>query len=148
MEYIEIGKTEARLVAGGYADTQGDNAKGYFIRPTIFADVAPDARIAQEEIFGPVLSCIRFDTTEEAVAIANSTEYGLAAGLYTANVSRAHKVAEQLDAGMLFINRYGCYGLAAPFGGFKQSGWGKEMAIHSLSSYTKTKGVWVYYGDA
>ncbi|MGB0941575.1 MAG: aldehyde dehydrogenase family protein [Marinomonas sp.] len=148
MEYIEIGKTEAKLVAGGYADTQGDNAKGYFIRPTIFADVAPDARIAQEEIFGPVLSCIRFNTTEEAVAIANSTEYGLAAGLYTANVSRAHKVAEQLDAGMLFINRYGCYGLAAPFGGFKQSGWGKEMAIHSLSSYTKTKGVWVYYGDA
>jgi len=148
MEYIEIGKSEARLVAGGYADTEGENAKGYFIRPTIFADVAPDARIAQEEIFGPVLSCIRFDTTEEAVAIANSTEYGLAAGLYTADISRAHKVAEQLDAGMLFINRYGCYGLAAPFGGFKQSGWGKEMAIHSLSSYTKTKGVWVYYGDA
>lgn len=148
MEYIEIGKSEARLVAGGYADTEGENAKGYFIRPTIFADVPPDARIAQEEIFGPVLSCIRFDTTEEAIAIANGTDYGLAAGLYTADVSRAHKVAEQLDAGMLFINRYGCYGLAAPFGGFKQSGWGKEMAIHSLSSYTKTKGVWVYYGDA
>ncbi|ETX09688.1 betaine-aldehyde dehydrogenase [Marinomonas ushuaiensis DSM 15871] len=148
MEYIKIGKSEARLVTGGYADTEGENAKGYFIRPTIFADVAPDARIAQEEIFGPVLSCIRFDTTEEAISIANGTEYGLAAGLYTANVSRAHKVAEQLDSGMLFINRYGCYGLAAPFGGFKQSGWGKEMAIHSLSSYTKTKGVWVYYGDA
>ncbi len=148
MEYIEIGKTEAKLVAGGYADTEGDNANGYFIRPTIFSDVAPDARIAQEEIFGPVLSCIRFQTTEEAVAIANSTEFGLAAGLYTADVSRAHRVAEQLDAGMLFINRYGCYGLAAPFGGFRQSGWGKEMAIHSLASYTKTKGVWVYYGDA
>ena len=147
MEYIEIGKTEAKLVAGGYADTEGDNANGYFIRPTIFSDVAPDARIAQEEIFGPVLSCIRFNTTEEAVEIANGTEYGLAAGLYTADVSRAHKVAEQLDAGMLFINRYGCYGLAAPFGGFKQSGWGKEMAIHSLASYTKTKGVWVHYGD-
>ncbi len=147
MDYIEIGKTEAKLVAGGYADTEGDNAKGYYIRPTIFSDVPADARIAQEEIFGPVLSCIRFHSTEEAVQIANSTEYGLAAGLYTADVSRAHKVAEQLDAGMLFINRYGCYGLAAPFGGFKQSGWGKEMAIHSLASYTKTKGVWVYYGD-
>ncbi|WP_417228592.1 aldehyde dehydrogenase family protein [Amphritea sp.] len=147
MEYIEIGKTEAKLVAGGYADIEGDNAKGYYIRPTIFSDVPADARIAQEEIFGPVLSCIRFHSTEEAVQIANSTEYGLAAGLYTADVSRAHKVAEQLDAGMLFINRYGCYGLAAPFGGFKQSGWGKEMAIHSLASYTKTKGVWVYYGD-
>lgn len=147
MEYIEIGKSEATLVAGGYADTEGDNAKGYFIRPTIFSDVSPTARIAQEEIFGPVLSCIRFHTDEEAVSIANNTEYGLAAGLYTADVSRAHRVAEQLDAGMLFINRYGCYGLAAPFGGFKQSGWGKEMAIHSLASYTRTKGVWVHYGD-
>lgn len=147
MDYIEIGKTEAKLVAGGYADTEGDNANGYFIRPTIFSEVPPNARIAQEEIFGPVLSCIRFSTTQEAVEIANSTEFGLAAGLYTADVSRAHRVAEQLDAGMLFINRYGCYGLAAPFGGFKQSGWGKEMAIHSLASYTKTKGVWVYYGD-
>ncbi len=147
LEYIEIGKTEAELVAGGYADTEGDNANGYFIRPTIFSEVSPDARIAQEEIFGPVLSCIRFHTTEEAVAIANNTQYGLAAGLYTADVSRAHRVAEQLDAGMLFINRYGCYGLSAPFGGFKNSGWGKEMAIHSLSSYTKTKGVWVYFGE-
>lgn len=147
MEYIEIGKSEATLVAGGYADTEGDNANGYFIRPTIFSEVSPTARIAQEEIFGPVLSCIRFHTDEEAINIANNTEYGLAAGLYTADVSRAHRVAEQLDAGMLFINRYGCYGLAAPFGGFKQSGWGKEMAIHSLSSYTKTKGVWLHYGE-
>lgn len=146
LDYIEIGKAEAKLVAGGYADTEGDNANGYFIRPTIFSDVPPNARIAQEEIFGPVLSCIRFNTEEEAIAIANNTEYGLAAGLYTADVSRAHRVAEKLDAGMLFINRYGCYGLAAPFGGFKQSGWGKEMAIHSLASYTKTKGVWVHYG--
>ncbi|MCH2548293.1 MAG: aldehyde dehydrogenase family protein, partial [Alphaproteobacteria bacterium] len=101
----------------------------------------------QEDIFGPVLSCFRFHTTAEAIQIANNSTYGLAAGLYTADVTRAHKVAEQLDAGMLFINRYGCYGLAAPFGGFKQSGWGKEMAIHSLASYTKTKAVWVYYGD-
>lgn len=148
LDYIEIGKTEAELVAGGYPDTEGDNAKGYFIRPTIFSEVPPSARIAQEEIFGPVLCCTRFKTTEEAVEIANSSEYGLAAGLYTADISRAHRVAEQLDAGMLFINQYGCYGLAAPFGGFKQSGWGKEMAIHSLASYTKTKGVWVYYGDS
>ena len=147
MDYIEIGKTEAELVAGGIADTEGSNAEGYFIRPTIFSEVSPDARIAQEEIFGPVLCCFRFKTTEQAVQIANNTEYGLAAGLYTADVSRAHKVAEQLDAGMLFVNRYGCYGLAAPFGGFKQSGWGKEMAIHSLASYTKTKGVWVYYDE-
>lgn len=148
MDYIEIGKTEAELVAGGYADTEGDNANGYFIRPTIFSNVDQNARIAQEEIFGPVLCCTRFHTTEEAVAMANGTAFGLAAGIYTANVGRAHRVAEQIDAGMLFINRYGCYGLSSPFGGFKQSGWGKEMAIHSLSSYTKTKCVWVYFGDA
>lgn len=148
MEYIEIGKTEAKLVAGGCVDTEGDNANGYYIRPTIFSEVDQNARIAQEEIFGPVLCCTRFSTTEEAVQMANATAFGLAAGLYTADVSRAHRVAEQIDAGMLFINRYGCYGLAAPFGGFRQSGWGKEMAIHSLASYTKTKGVWVYYGDA
>lgn len=147
LEYIEIGKKEAKLVAGGYADTEGDNANGYFIRPTIFSEVSQDSRIAQEEIFGPVLCCTRFHTTEEAVEMANATAYGLAAGLYTSDVSRAHRVAEQIDAGMLFINRYGCYGLAAPFGGFRQSGWGKEMAIHSLSSYTKTKGVWVYFGN-
>jgi len=147
LEYIEIGKTEAKLVAGGHADTSGDNANGYFIRPTIFSDVPQNARIAQEEIFGPVLSCSRFSTTQEAIDMANSTAYGLAAGIYTSDVSRAHSVASKIDAGMLFVNRYGCYGLSSPFGGFKQSGWGKEMAIHSLSSYTKTKCVWVYYGE-
>jgi len=147
MSYIEIGKAEAKLVAGGHADIEGDNAKGYFIRPTIFSEVSQNARIAQEEIFGPVLCCTRFHSTEEAVQMANSTAFGLAAGIYTSDVSRAHRVAEQIDAGMLFVNRYGCYGLSSPFGGFKQSGWGKEMAIHSLSSYTKTKCVWVYYGE-
>ncbi|NRA54531.1 MAG: aldehyde dehydrogenase family protein [Gammaproteobacteria bacterium] len=147
MQYIEIGKTEAELVAGGMADTEGDNASGYFIRPTIFSNVDQRARIAQEEIFGPILCCTRFKTTAEAVAMANDTAFGLAAGIYTSNISRAHRVAEQIDAGMLFINRYGCYGLSSPFGGFKQSGWGKEMAIHSLSSYTKTKCIWIYFGD-
>jgi len=147
MDYIEVGKKEAALVAGGYQDVEGDNANGYYIRPTIFANVDPQSRIAQEEIFGPVLCCIRFVTDEEAVSIANSTVYGLAAGVYTSNIKRAHKMAEKIDAGMLFINRYGCYGLSSPFGGFKQSGWGKEMAIHSLSSYTKTKCIWVYNGD-
>ena len=147
LDYIEIGKTEAELVAGGSADTQGDNAKGLFIRPTIFSNVPNSARIAQEEIFGPVLACTPFSTAEEAVALANATTYGLAAGVYTGNVSLAHRMAERLDAGMVFVNRYGCYGLSAPFGGFKESGWGKEMAVHSLSSYTRTKGVWVHFGD-
>ena len=105
MQYIEIGKTEAELVAGGMADTEGDNASGYFIRPTIFSNVDQRARIAQEEIFGPILCCTRFKTTAEAVAMANDTAFGLAAGIYTSNISRAHRVSEQIDAGMLFINR-------------------------------------------
>ncbi|WP_239912519.1 aldehyde dehydrogenase family protein [Vibrio harveyi] len=148
MSYIEIGKTEAKLVAGGTRDTSNGNDNGYFVRPTIFSEVPEDARIAREEIFGPVLSCIKFRTEEDAVRIANNTEYGLAAGIYTSNVTRAHRMVEQIDAGMVFVNKYGCYGLASPFGGFKQSGWGKEMAIHSLSSYTKTKSIWVYYGES
>ncbi len=145
LRYIEIGKTEAELVAGGRADTDGENSKGFFIRPTIFSHVGAHCRIAREEIFGPVLCCTGFTTPEEAVTLANSTDYGLAAGIYTANISLAHKMAEQIDAGMVFINRYGCYGLSSPFGGFKQSGWGKEMAFHSLASYTKEKSVWVTF---
>lgn len=147
MSYIEIGKGEAELVAGGSADTGGNKTNGLFIRPTIFSDVPPGARIAREEIFGPVLSCIRFSDEDEAVAIANNTEYGLAAGIYTADINRAHRLAERIEAGMIFINRYGCYGLSSPFGGYKQSGWGKEMAIHSLSSYTREKSVWVAFGE-
>ncbi|HXW52724.1 MAG TPA: aldehyde dehydrogenase family protein, partial [Myxococcota bacterium] len=83
---------------------------------------------------------------EEAIRLANLTKYGLAAGVYTDNVARAHRVAHNLDAGMVFINRYGCYEFSSPFGGFKQSGWGKEMAIHSLATYTKTKSIWLSIG--
>ncbi|TVX97411.1 aldehyde dehydrogenase family protein [Cohnella terricola] len=144
LRYIESGKEQgARVVAGGYRDTEGSNAEGYFVRPTIFADVTNDMKIAQEEIFGPVLCVIPFDTEEEAVRIANDTIYGLAAGLWTNDVARAHRVAKKLDAGQVFVNRYGCYDIASPFGGFKQSGWGKEYAIHSLASYTKMKAIWI-----
>lgn len=146
LSYIEIGKAEAELVAGGNADISGTNEKGFFIRPTIFSHVQPSCRIFQEEIFGPVLTCTLFQSDDEAIALANNTIYGLAAGVYTGNISRAHRLAEEINAGMLFINRYGCYGLSSPFGGFKQSGWGKEMAIHSLASYTKEKSVWVSFG--
>ncbi|WP_374055842.1 aldehyde dehydrogenase [Rossellomorea sp. FM04394] len=144
--YIESGiKEGARLVAGGERDTTGQNELGYFVRPTIFADVDNKMTIAQEEIFGPVLCIIPFETEEEVVKLANDTPYGLAAGLWTNDISRAHRVANKLDAGMVFINKYGCYDFASPFGGWKQSGWGKEYAIHSLQSYTKTKAIWVAY---
>jgi aldehyde dehydrogenase (NAD+) len=144
LRYIEIGKKEgAKLVAGGTRDSIGSNANGYFVRPTIFADVESQMKISQDEIFGPVLVISRFDTDEEAIRLANDSIYGLAAGLWTQDISRAHRVASKLQAGMVFINRYGCYDFASPFGGYKQSGWGKEMAIYSLKSYTKTKSVWV-----
>lgn len=144
LDYIESGKQEgARIVAGGERDMEGTNAKGCFVKPTVFADVHNKMRIAQEEIFGPVLSVIPFDTEEEVIRMANDTIYGLAAGLWTNDVARAHRVAKQLDAGMVFVNRYGCYDLASPFGGWKQSGWGKEYAIHSLQSYTRVKSIWI-----
>jgi len=146
LNYIDSGKNQgARLVAGGERDVTGDNANGYFVRPTIFADVDNKMTIAQEEIFGPVLCIIPFDTEEEAVEIANDTIYGLGAGLWTNDVSRAHRVANQLEAGMIFVNRYGCYDFASPFSGVKQSGWGKEYAVHSLQSFTKSKAIWFAY---
>ena len=100
-------------------------------------------RISQEEIFGPVLSIQKFSDEESVIKMANNSLYGLAAGLWTKDVSRAHRVANSLDAGMVFINRYGCYDFSSPFGGFKQSGWGKDMAKHSLEEYTKTKSIWL-----
>lgn len=146
MKYIEIGKAEKlRLIAGGHRDENGSNAKGLFVRPTIFADVDNKSRVAQEEIFGPVLTVTPFTSDDEVVAMANDTIYGLAAGLWTSDISRANRVAGELDAGMVFVNKYGCYDFASPFGGFKQSGWGKEMSQHSLNAFTKLKSVWVKY---
>lgn len=146
LNYIESGIEQgARVVAGGQRDTSGDNHKGYFIEPTIFADVDNKMKIAQEEIFGPVLCVIPFETEEEVIAMANDTIYGLGAGLWTGDSSRAHRVANQLDAGMVFVNRYGCYDFASPFGGVKQSGWGKEYAIHSLQAFTKKRAIWFAY---
>jgi aldehyde dehydrogenase (NAD+) len=142
--YIEKGKKDRlKLVAGGHRDVSGDNEQGFFVRPTIFADVDNRLPIAQEEIFGPVLVVTPFSDEDEVVKMANETTYGLAAGVWTANLSRAHRMADKLDAGMIFINKYGCYDFASPFGGFKQSGWGKEMAVHSLDSYTRLKSVWL-----
>lgn len=143
LDYIKVGTAEgAKCVAGGVRDTAGDNAQGYFVRPTIFTGVTKEMKIFQEEIFGPVLAVSIFDTEDEAIQLANATRYGLAAGLYTSDADRAMRVSRRLDAGMVFVNRYGCYDFSSPFGGFKQSGWGKEMAIHSLESYTRRKSIW------
>jgi len=141
--YIDAGKREgATLVAGG-ARTDIGTGKGYFVQPTVFADVRPEMTIAREEIFGPVLASIEFADIDEAIARANDTPYGLAAGVWTRDIKKAHYIARKLQAGTVWINTYNVYDTAAPFGGYKQSGFGREMSAHALEHYTQIKSVWV-----
>ena len=143
-DYIKKGIAEgARLVAGGSV-VKGD---GYFIEPTVFADVTDDMAIAREEIFGPVLSVLEFDTEEEALARANDTEYGLAAGVFTADLTRAHRMVAGFEAGTCYINTYNLAPVEAPFGGSKQSGVGRENSKAAIEHYTQIKGVYVAMGD-
>jgi acyl-CoA reductase-like NAD-dependent aldehyde dehydrogenase len=140
LSYVEKGKAGgARLVMGG-ARAPG---KGYFVRPTIFDDVRNDMTIARDEIFGPVLSVLRFREVEEVVRLANDTPYGLAAAVWTRDIKKAHKAARLLKAGTVWINTYGQYDSAMPFGGYKMSGFGRELGHHGLMEYTQTKSVWV-----
>lgn len=128
-------------LCGGMPEKKGEIAKGLYVLPTIYGDVDPNCKLAQEEIFGPLLCLFPFKTDEQAIEIANNSEYGLAAGFYTANLSRAHTVARELQAGQIFINKYGQYDFSAPFGGLKQSGLGREMGIHSMEAFTQVKSV-------
>jgi acyl-CoA reductase-like NAD-dependent aldehyde dehydrogenase len=141
--YIETGKREgARLIAGGARADIG-TGKGHFLQPTVFADVTSDMTIAREEIFGPVLAVMEFEDVDEAVARANESSYGLAAAVWTRDVSKAHDVARRLQAGTVWVNTYNMYDAAAPFGGYKQSGFGRELGAHALEHYTQVKTVWV-----
>jgi aldehyde dehydrogenase (NAD+) len=143
LRYIESGKKEgATLVAGGERADIG-TGKGYFVQPTVFADVTPEMTISREEIFGPVLASIEYADLDEAIAKANDTQYGLAAGIWTRDIKKAHYVARKLQAGTVWINTYNVYDTAAPFGGYKQSGFGREMSAHALEHYTQVKSVWV-----
>ncbi len=140
--YIDIGRSEgAEVVAGG--ERREDLGDGYFVQPTVFAGVRNDMRIAQEEIFGPVAAVIEVGDVDEAIAVANDTIYGLAAAVWTNDVSKAHRVARGIKAGTVWVNTTGLFDPAVSFGGYKQSGFGRELGKHSLEAYTETKSVWV-----
>jgi acyl-CoA reductase-like NAD-dependent aldehyde dehydrogenase len=142
VNYIEKGKSEgAELLTGGtYSE------RGYFVEPTVFADVSDDMTIAKEEIFGPVVCAMPFEDLDEVIARANNSEYGLAAGLWTENVKNAHYVASKLKAGTVWVNCYNVFDAASPFGGYKASGIGREMGSYALNNYTEVKSVWINLG--
>lgn len=143
MRYVEEGRNAgARLVTGGERADIG-TGKGYFYRPTVFTDVEPSMSIAREEIFGPVLATIRFQDIEDAVYKANETVYGLAAAVWTRDISKAHRVVRSIKAGTVWVNTYNLYDPALPFGGFKESGFGRDQGRDALEKYTQTKSVWV-----
>ncbi len=142
LDYIARGQAEgARLALGGnrIAPVEG----GCYVEPTVFDGVRPEHTIAREEIFGPVLAVIPFDDEAEAVRIANDTVYGLAAGVWTANLARAHRVARALRAGSVWVNYWDGGDMTAPFGGYKQSGNGRDKSLHAFDKYTEIKATWI-----
>ncbi|MDM5284852.1 aldehyde dehydrogenase family protein [Peribacillus frigoritolerans] len=139
LEYCEIGRQDAKLITGGNRLTGGDYDKGYYIEPTIFDQVPIESRIAQEEIFGPVLAIQVFRDEEEAISLANGTIFGLAAGVWTKDVNRAMRIAKKVEAGTVWINTYNKNYPQAEFGGYKESGIGRTRGIEGLMEYTETK---------
>ncbi|QKV97639.1 aldehyde dehydrogenase family protein [Streptomyces sp. NA02950] len=144
-EYVEAGLRQgARLTAGGgRPDLDAVYADGYFLRPTVFADADHGMRIVREEIFGPVLAAMRWSDVDDLVAKANDSPFGLSAGIWTSDLGHAHRIADELQAGTVWINCFNLTDPASPFGGFKQSGWGREMGRKVLDLYTEVKSVWV-----
>ncbi|MCW0002345.1 aldehyde dehydrogenase [Pararhizobium sp. YC-54] len=143
MRFVDAAKKTARLAAGGEQVTV--NGRGSFVTPTIFDDVRHDDLIAREEIFGPVLAVIPFDDEEEAIRIANDSPYGLAASLWTNDLSRAHRVSDRLKAGTVSVNTVDALSPMTPFGGIKQSGFGRDLSLHSFDKYTALKTTWIKY---
>ncbi|HEX7997873.1 MAG TPA: aldehyde dehydrogenase family protein [Pyrinomonadaceae bacterium] len=143
--YVDIAREEGATVFSGGEPPQleGSFQKGYFFQPTIFSEVKNQMRVAQEEIFGPVTSVITFKDEDELIKQANETIYGLSAGIWTRDIVRAHRFAKEIHAGTIWINTYNMFNAASPFGGFKQSGYGREMGKHALELYTQVKSVWV-----
>ncbi|WP_075173301.1 betaine-aldehyde dehydrogenase [Neptunomonas phycophila] len=148
MGYIDAAKVAgARLLCGGERATEGALAEGAFVKPTVFADCTDDMPQVKDEIFGPVMSVLKFSDESEVIRRANDTEFGLAAGLFTRDISRAHRVIAQLEAGICWINTWGGSPAEMPVGGYKQSGIGRENGVDTLKHYTQTKSVLVELGD-
>ncbi len=144
LEYIDVAQTEgAACVLGGGAAKRPECGDGWFVEPTIFTNVRPAMRIAQEEVFGPVLSVIPFDDEDEAVAIANDTQYGLAAGVWTQSINTAFTMSRRLEAGTVWINTYRATSYLSPFGGYKRSGIGRESGLSAIREYLQEKSIWI-----
>jgi 4-guanidinobutyraldehyde dehydrogenase/NAD-dependent aldehyde dehydrogenase len=142
LSYIDTGCSEgASMLAGGRQVRQ--ETGGYYVEPTIFADVRQEMRIAREEIFGPVLAAITVKDAEEAVRVGNGVEYGLAAAVWTRDITKAHRIARALRAGMVYVNCYDADDITVPFGGFKQSGTGRDKSLHAFDKYTELKTTWI-----
>jgi acyl-CoA reductase-like NAD-dependent aldehyde dehydrogenase len=149
LEYIDIAKKEgAQLMMGGGPATRPECGKGWFVEPTIFAGVNNAMRSAQDEVFGPVLSGIKFKTEDEAVAIANDSRYGLGAGVWTADIGRALRMTERIQSGTVWVNTYRAVSYMSPFGGYKDSGLGRENGIDAIREYLQVKSAWINMGVA
>jgi aldehyde dehydrogenase (NAD+) len=149
LEYIDVARGEgAKAVLGGAKGTGPECGTGWFVQPTIFTGVRNDMRIAQEEVFGPVLSVIRFKDEDDAVRIANDVRFGLAAAVWTRDIGRAIRMSERLQAGTVWVNTYRAVSFMAPFGGYKDSGLGRENGIDAVREYMQTKSVWINSGAA
>jgi aldehyde dehydrogenase (NAD+) len=142
--YMALGPEEgARVVSGGTRVTEGELAKGWFVTPTVFSDVKDDMRIAQEEIFGPVVCAFPFDDFDEVITRANATRFGLAGGVWTRDITKAHAAIRRIRAGSIWVNHYMAMDPAVPFGGYKLSGYGREGGAEHIEAYLNTKGVWI-----
>lgn len=148
LRYLELGKSEgAKLLIGGNRELSGDFAKGAYVQPTVFTDCTDDMTIVKEEIFGPVMSILSYETEDEVIQRANNSTYGLAAGIVTQNLNTAHRVIHQLEAGICWINTWGESPAPMPVGGYKQSGIGRENGVSTLEHYTQIKSIQVELGE-